>query len=132
MNSRKVETFVRNCSPSWNTFASNCIKLLSERSMVSSRGNDANASLGNVPMKLFATINVSNEPPSPANESTSMQSMKFPLKSKNFNFFKLRMARDGISINSLWCNDNSHNERSRPSNTLSVISASGLLEISMR
>lgn len=61
-----------------------------------------------------------------------MQSIKFLLKSNDFNFFKLRIARDGISTNSLLCNDNSHNERSKPFKASSGISANGLLVISIR
>lgn len=42
------------------------------------------------------------------------------------------MARVGISTNWLWCNDNSHKERSKPSNAPTGISAIGLFDISMR
>lgn len=106
--------------------------LFPDKSMVSNLGNDENASRGRLSMELSANIKRSSEPSNPENESNSMQSIWFPLKSKYFNFFKLRKARDGTSTNWLWWIASSHSERSRPSNALSGISPNGLYAISMR
>lgn len=69
--------------------------------MVSSLGNDPNASRGKLSIELSAKFRYVSDPSKPANESNSMQSIRLPLRSKYFNFFKFRNARDGTSTNRL-------------------------------
>lgn len=69
--------------------------------MVSSLGNDPNASRGKPSIELSASDKYSSEPSRPANEFSSMQLISLPLKSRCRSFFKLCMARDGTSTNRL-------------------------------
>lgn len=117
------QTFDRANIPSWNMFGSRYAILLPDRSIVSNFGNDPNASCGKLSIEFSAKFKYTSDPPRPENESDSMQSIWFPLRSKYFNFFKFRNALDGTSTNWLWCNDNSHSDRSRPLNAFSTDSS---------
>lgn len=71
----KMKTLTRDGIPSSNMFGSRWAILFPDRSMVSSFGNDVNASRGKLSIELSASDKYSSEPSKPANEFNSMQSI---------------------------------------------------------